>query len=248
MATAQTIITRAARALGYLGRTGVLSSADANDGLIILNAMLDSWSNEFLMSYEVQEQSFTLAVGQAAYTIGTTGSPNINLTRPLDITQAYIQDTGSNNYPMRILPRDKWNEIGNRGATITSQIPTDLFYDSQFPLGIINVFPTPLIAYTCFFDYTLDQVQFAALGTTLSMPVGYERAMVTNLAMELMANGYPCLLDEKGLAMLTAAARESKGNVKRTNIKEVIANYDPAVVSRSYATYNIYSDGRNGDF
>ena len=38
------------------------------------------------------------------------------------------------------------------------------------------------------------------------------------------------------------AGIESKANIKRENIKEVIAEYDGAIVSKSYATYNIYSD------
>jgi hypothetical protein len=42
---------------------------------------------------------------------------------------------------MEVVPRDKWNQIGNRSSTITSQIPSVLFYDPQFPLGVINVFP-----------------------------------------------------------------------------------------------------------
>ena len=62
--TAQTIITRAARSLGYLGRTSTLSAADANDALVIFNAMLDSWSNENLLSYVVLEQSFPLVQPQ----------------------------------------------------------------------------------------------------------------------------------------------------------------------------------------
>lgn len=245
MTTASQILTRSARALGYLGRTRTLSAADANDGLTIFNAMLDSWSNEKLLSYVVLERSFTLQVGVSSYTIGTGGV--VNTTRPYDITQAYVQDAGNNNFLVRIQPRDKWNEIGNRGSTITSQIPTDLFYDPQYPLGVINVFPTPLLSYTLFFDSTQDQVDFASLTATLSMPVGYERAYVTNLAVELMANGFPCLLDQKQVAALIASAMESKGNIKRANIKDVTANYDPAIVSRSYATYNIYSDSGSRD-
>ncbi len=101
--TAQTIITRAARSLGYLGRTSTLSAADANDALVIFNAMLDSWSNENLLSFVVLEQSFPLVVNQSAYTIGPVGA-NITAARPLDITQAYVQDNGNNNFIITILP------------------------------------------------------------------------------------------------------------------------------------------------
>lgn len=239
MATGIQLITRSMQALGILGRTEVPSAGEANDALTAFNAMLDSWSNgEDLMSFVVLERSFPLVVGTASYTIGTGGV--VNTARPNDITQAYILDPIGNKFLMEILPRDKWNQIGNVSSIITSQIPSTMFYDPQYPLGVINIFPTPLLNYTCYFDSTQDQVDFTTLTQSLSMPPGYERAMVLNLALELMAAGFPCLLDEKALARLIGNASEAKANVKRTNIKEVIADYDEALVSNSYASYNIF--------
>lgn len=239
MATANQIITRAMQALGILGRTEVPSAGEANDGLTAFNAMLDSWSGgEGLMSYVVLERSFPLVANTPSYTIGTGGV--VNATRPNDITQAYIRDSIGNNFLLTILPRDKWNQIGNRSSTITSQIPDTLFYDPQYPLGVINIFPTPLLPYTCFFDSTQDQVDFASLTASLSAPPGYERCYVLNLALEMMAAGFPCMLDEKALMRLINNASDAKANVKRTNIKEVLADYDEAIVNHAESTYNIY--------
>jgi len=243
--TANDLITRSMKSLQSLGGSEVPSATEANDGLTALNAMLDSWSNEGLISYQNQEQSFPLVVGQNQYTIGTGGQ--INVTRPLEITQAYVQDSGSNNFVMQILPRDKWNMIGNRGTGITSQIPDTLFYDPQFPLGVINIFPTPLLGYTVFFDSSLQQVTFSTLTATLTMPPGYERAMVYNLAVEISSMfGIPIPQVAPGAKNVGQLAAESLGNIKRTNIPEIISDYDPSIVSRSYATYNIYSDSSGG--
>ncbi len=239
MTTASDILTRAARSLGYLGRTEVMSAADINDALLTFNTMLDSWSNEKLMSYITLERTFTLIIGQQQYTIGPGG--NFNTARPFDITQAFITDSNQLRYPVTILPQDKWNLIGE--LNINSQIPTTLFYDPQYPLGVINIFPVPLVGYTLTIDSTQAQVDFTSLTQSLSMPLGYERMMISNLAIELMGAGWPCLLNQLQLAALMKQAEESKANVKRTNIKEVIADYDQAIVSKSYATYNIYSDG-----
>ena len=243
MTTAAQIISRSAVAIGYLGRGEVLSAQDATDGLIAFNAMLDSWSNEKLFSFVVLERSFTLSVGVASYTIGSGGV--INTTRPLDITQAYVQDTNGNNFLMTIRPRDWWNQIGNRSSTITSQIPTDLFYDPQYPLGVINIFPTPLLGYLVFYDSTQQQVDPSALTTTISMPEGYERAYVLGLAMELVSAGFPMMLSPPQWQKLQMNANEAIAAIKRTNIKDVIAGYDAAIVSKSYATYNIYRDSSN---
>lgn len=238
MSTASDIITSAGRAIGYLGRTQVLTAADANDGLTCFNRMLDSWSLESLMSYVTIQGSFPLVINKQTYTVGTGG--DINATRPLDIITAFLRDVNNIDYGMDVVPRDKWDRIGQKN--ITSQIPDTLFYDSQFPLGVINIFPLPLLAYTVFYNYTTNQVDPAALTTTISMPLGYERAYVLNLALDMMNFGFPCLLDEKGLSNLMMKAAEAKANVKRMNIKEVIAQYDDSIVSRSYATYNIYTD------
>lgn len=238
MTTALDIVTYAARGLGYLGRTDVLSAADGNDGLFALNAMLDSLAGEELMSYASNTQSFTLVIGQSAYTIGSGG--NINTTRPIDIPSAYLRDSNSLDYPIQVIPQDRWDAIGQK--TITSQIPDTLFYDSQYPLGIINIFPVPLVNYTIFYESIIQQTQFATLSATLAMPPGYLLMYIQNLQVQMISMGFPNMLGPNELATLMENARTSKANVKRNNIKEVIANYDPAIVSRSYATYNIYSD------
>jgi hypothetical protein len=103
--------------------------------------------------------------------------------------------------------------------------------------------PIPLLSYTVFFTSTLNQVTFSTLTQTLSMPPGYERAYVLNLAVELMGAGWPCLLNTQQLSALINNASDAKANLKRTNMDEIIAPYDDAIVSRSYATYNVYSDG-----
>ena len=238
MATVSQLITRAGQALGYLGRNETLSAADANDGMSALNSMLDSWAGENLASYANQEVSFSFIANQQSYTIGSGGY--INTTRPDNILQAYITDTNNINYPMSILPQDRWNNIGNK--QITSQIPTTIFYDSQYPLGTIYVFPIPLLTYTCTLNAMLQQSTFTSLPQSMIQPPGYERAYILNLAIEMMSAGFPCMLDEKGLATLYDNAASAKANIKRKNQKEVLAEYDPSIVSRGYASYNIYSD------
>jgi hypothetical protein len=244
--SANDLIRRAMRSLQALGGTEQPTASEANDALEAFNSLLDSWTaGEGLTAYEVLEQSFVLVPGQQSYTIGPGG--NVNVVRPTDIIEAYIQDGGANNFLLNIRTRDRWNIIGNRGPTVTSQIPTDLFYDPQFPLGIINFFPTPNISYTCFFDSQLQQVTFASLATNLSMPPGYERAFVFNLAVEIAAMfGIPIPPMAPGQKNVTEIARESLANAKRRNIKEVIVDVDPSIVSRSYATYNIYQDRPGG--
>lgn len=241
MTTMSDVITSAGRALGYLGRTEVLSAGDANDGLTCFNNMLDSWSNETLAAYVSVLQSFPLTINQSAYTIGTGG--DFNTARPQNILQAFVRDANNIDYQVDIVPQEQWNDITQK--TITSQIPNTLFYYSTFPLGIINIFPKPLLAYTLFFTSTLDQVTASLLTATITMPPGYLRAYILNLALDMVTFGFPCLLGDKEFATLINNASIAKANIKRTNTKDVLASYDAAIVSNSYATYNVFSDSFN---
>jgi len=238
MTTASDIITRAGRALCYLGRTEVLSAADATDGLACFNEMLQSWSNETLMSYVTLQRNFSLTSGTATYTIGSGGT--INSTRPYDIVSAFLRDSNNNDYPITIVSRQQWDNIGQK--TQTSQMPDTLFYSSEYPLGVINIFPVPLLTYQVFFNSTLDQVEYSLLTSTLSLPVGYELAYILNLALQMISFGFPCLLGDREYQRLIDNASSAKANLKRANTKLIVAEYDPAIVARSDASYNIYSD------
>lgn len=238
MTTVADILTSSARALGYLGRTESMSAADATDALACFNRLLDSWSNEELMSYVTLQRSFPLVAGTASYTIGTGGV--INSARPSNISTAFLRDSNGLDYPLTVVPRERYDEIAQK--TMTSQLPSTLFYSSEYPLGVIYIYPEPLLAYTVFFNTTTDQVDYSLLTTTISLPVGYERCMILNLALEMQTDGFPCLLDDKAYTRLTDNASEAKANIKRVNIKEVLSECDPAIQPYVYVNYNIYSD------
>lgn len=242
MASALDIIVRAYKALTVVS----VSSATAptteqrNDGLTALNALLDSLNNENLSCYSVRENSFNLTVGVSSYTVGSGAT--VNVDRPLQIIQAYLQDGGGNNYIFNLRTRDWWNLIGNRTNIITSQIPTDMFYDPSYPYGVIAVWPYPLVSYQVFFDSYLALTNMSTLTQSVSFPPGYERMMVYNLAVEISAmTGVP--LPTSGLN-IQKLAEDSMAAIKRTNVgnREIVAKYDNAIVSHAYPTYNIYRD------
>lgn len=242
MATAQSLIQTSLELLGIYAPGETLTDADAERGLQVLNAMLDSWSNESLFCYAIQETSFPLVVGQSQYTLGPGGQ--INAPRPLRLIEgpgaAYIQDVNQNNYPVAIIPRDQWNRIGLR--TNTSNIPDTLFYDPQFPLGLVNIFPVPLATYKVFFDAYLQISDFANLTTVMALPPGYEAAIYNNLAIWMK----PFFKDASIDPIILELASQAKGTIKRNNLRSNVALYDAEIVSRAAPTYNIYRDASGG--
>jgi hypothetical protein len=238
--TAGQIVTDALLMLGAYESTSPLTDVDMQYGLRTLNRMIDSWSNYSLACYEVREQSAQLVPGQASYTIGPGG--DFNMVRPLSILTdpgtAYVQDGNGNNYLMDVVPRDKWNLFANRSSIVTSNFPNVMFYDPQFPLGIINIIPYPTLAYTMFWDSMLQLSNFSNSSQQLALPEGYELAMVSNLAVLLK----PAFLDGPIDPIIPVMASTSLGNIKRTNTRDLFAIYDQEIVSRGDVSYNPYTD------
>lgn len=242
MSSAQDLIQAALEELGVYAPGETMTAADSSRGLWALNAMLDSWSNESLFCFAIQTFSCVLAVGQQQYTVGPSGQ--INGVRPIRLISgpgaAYVVDQSQNRYPVSVIPQDQWNQIGLLNTT--SQIPTMIFYDPQYPLGILNVFPLPTITYTLYFDAYLQLSEFPTLETQLSLPPGYQDALQHNLAIRLK----PFFARGQIDPIVVELASNTKAAIKRTNLRENVAQFDPEIVSRGTPTYNIFRNARNG--
>lgn len=240
--TATGLCTDALQLLQVYPPDQALSDADLEKALEVLNDMMDLWSNESLTCYAWLTQTFTLVAGQSQYTVGPGGF--INGTRPLRVSDApgsaYLLDTNLNRYLMNVDDQLAWNTITT--AVANSDLPDHLFYDPQFPLGIINIWPTPNVGYTCSFLSYLQLVEFATPNAPLSLPPGYKRAISTNLAVMLK----PYFLDSQMDPDIRIMARESKATVKRNNMRTQVAVFDPELISRGNQVYNIYSDRGSG--
>lgn len=243
MSTALQLLTDSVQKIGVYAPGEPLTSADSTLCLSRLTMMLDQWSNQSLASYANTEQNFTLVPGQYRYTIGTSGGADINQARPLRILDspgtAYVVDTNGNRYNLEVVTQDRWNLIWNI-TQVSSDYPNSLFYDPQFPLGIINLYPVPTIGWTLYFDSRIQFTDPSTLTTQITLPPGYEAAITDNLAIEL----WPYFKQDGSAPppYLLALASRSLGWVKRTNTKPTYLNYDPEIVSRGNGVYNVYSD------
>lgn len=244
MATAREAITDAFMALQLYSPGEVVADADLAQGFVTLNAMLDSWSNENLTCYATKQQSVTFNPGQYQYQIGV-GAPDIDDVRPIKLTggfgTSYILDQTGNRYPLTVIAEDKWNQIGNI-TQVNANIPQVLYYSPQFPWGILNFYPIPNVGFQAFWYSYLQFTAFQTLDIDINLPPGYELAIKRNLTVELSIF-YP---NSAMSPMLQRSAEISKANVKRSNTRELVAQYDSELVSRSKATYNIFRDTPGG--
>lgn len=203
MTTARDIIKRAMQKIGVLVKSEAPSSDEADDALNSLNALIASWSNDSLVCFARTWESFNLSGGDATYTIGTGG--DFNTTRPMNIIQAYAR-SGAIDYQMDIITDTAYNSISYKSL---SGIPEFLNFDNAYPLANIRIYPVPSAAYSLFILSEKEVTEFATLDTEMSLPNGWERALIYNLALEL-APEYKQQPDPS----IVKIANESLGNIR----------------------------------
>lgn len=203
MATALTLIKKAMQKAGILTKSQVPDSDEASDALDTLNDMLSSWSNDSITIYGRVTESFALTSGQATYTIGSGG--DFNTIRPIKIIEAHTR-LGSTDYPMALVSDTIFQQISYKN---TGSTPQYFNYTNEYPLATINLYPKPPGGYTMFITSEKELEQFT-LSEVVTLPPGWQRAIIYNLAVELQM--------EYGQApnpLLLKIAGESKGQISR---------------------------------
>jgi hypothetical protein len=205
MSTFLDLATDAMIRLGELAAGETLSSSDATYCQGVAEAMLDAWSIERLMIYNVSSITEALTASQQDYTIGPSGA-TFTAPRPTLIQSAAIVIPGTTiREPMSILSSKKWFAIKEKG--LTGVLPTGIYLDQNFPNAGFHVSPIPSGTPTIEFYYWAALSSFPLLTTTFSWPPGYYNAMVMNLAI-FLSSAYNKPLDQT-LAASAVRAMES---------------------------------------
>lgn len=222
MATPSTMILRALQLLGEKRIGASLSSDEQTAHLASLNALMESWSLERLMCYQLLEESKALTTSDGTYTIGSGG--DWDTARPTKIVQAWIRDSDSQDSPVKIVSAEAYNLIVTK--TTDGTYPMYLYYDAAFAssLATIYLWPEPSASLTLHISSWKQLQTFALISTTVVLPPGYQRAIEFNLAIEL-AGGFKSVSPE-----VAKIARDSKAAIKRLNMPDVFMRMDAGVV------------------
>lgn len=204
MTTALECITGAAKLIGVLFKSEGLDADEASDGLVALNDMLDGWSNDDSINYFNVLENFALT-GAASYTIGSGG--NFNTTRPISIISAVIR-SGSSDYPLQLISEAEY-QLSLPVKSISSSIPQFIVYDSDYPLGVIKLYPVG-IGSTLYLQSRKPLGTYSALTDTVSLPAGFIEAIKYNLALRLVP-----LFGVEPSDFVVDTARKSLGSIRR---------------------------------
>jgi hypothetical protein len=204
------------------------SATEAQDGLRTLNAMLDLWRIERLMTYVVERLTFPLVVGTQTYTLGPGGTWNTTATfgpttRPVEVQAMGLLDTSVTpacETPMEPLTQEAYQ--GLRQKTQAAPLPTHWRYEDALPLGSVFVWPVPAVVRSVALYLWRPLARFATIHDDVTLAEGYEEAIVYNLGPRL-APMYGVSTPPEVLAL----AIDAKALVKRHNTEVGQLEADP---------------------
>jgi hypothetical protein len=231
MATASDLIQDAYREIGVIGQGKTMSAYLGQAGLRKLNQMLGDWSTQPNMVVERVGEDLSIAASASSYTIGSGG--DFNTTRPEEILDAYIR-VGGTDYPLEVFSMQEYNDIPTKSQ---GAIPENIWYEPAYPMGTIYFDWKPSVGNTLHINSLKPLTSLSTLATSVSLPAGYELAIVNNLAILLApANG-------KTPSQLTfKAAQDGIDHIKAVRARQrvPVSSMPAGLVSKR--RYNILSD------
>ena len=179
--TVRDLITDALEELGVNAAGQALAPEDAASCLRVLNRMISTWANENLLIPTIDRKTFTLVGGKQTYTIGVGGDfVTTYPVRPGQIDLVSVLVNGVE-LPVDILNDEQWRDISLK--TTSSTFPLQMWADGNYPLNGLWMWPIPTAANSMIMSVWGQIASFATVNDVVSLPQGYEEAIVTNLAI-----------------------------------------------------------------
>jgi hypothetical protein len=188
--TVAELVTNAALDLGLIDPTESLSTADQSYLIAVLNRLLNAWNADRRAVYATAFADYTLTADLSPHTIGPTGATFTAVQRPVSIDGAnLILDTSSPAVLTPIAIRDAQWWLGQSVQALSSDVPTDLYYQPDWPNGKLYFWPVPSAAYQVQLLTRVLLADTLTSGVTFTLPPGYELAVQLTLE-EYAARGF----------------------------------------------------------
>jgi hypothetical protein len=231
--TALDQITGAMRLLGMLAEGEEPSAAAAQDGLVAMNQMLDSWSTERLAVFSTQDQMFTWPPNTISRTLGPTGDFVGNRPVLLDDSTYFRDPSNGISFGIKILNQQQYNGIAVK--TVTSTYPQVIWVNTSMPNVDMYIYPVPTKALEWHFISVTELAEPATLSTVLVVPPGYLRAFRYCLACEMAPE-----FGVEPSPTVSRIAMVSKRDIKRINNPDDIMSLPYSIVA-TRQRYNIFA-------
>lgn len=227
--TARELIRQSLKTLAILGDGENPSAGEANDGLMLLNEIVDKWNTENLMTASFNKIEIPLVFGQSRYEI--SGMPISG------IDSVYMQTSNISSH-IRKLTKTEYENISNK--TETNGNCNAIYYNASYPIAELYVHPCGsgssskiVMAVQSVFDI------FPDLDTEINLQSGYIMALRLNLAVNI-APYFSVAASQTVMEQAVGAKSFIKDNNNKN--KPLKMRCDKALNSRR-PYYNIFSDG-----
>ena len=200
-------------------------------GLEVLNALLNEWSTHRWGTYKVTNEALTLSTSTGTYTIGSGG--DLDTARPIRVLDGTFVRVSSTDYRVRVIPRNEYNGIAFK--TLTG-IPYNLYYEPEYPLGKLRIYPEPSSGYVLYLDSTKALAAYSTFAASLNLPPEYETALRFNVAIDWAPE-----LSIQPSAVVAARASGSLKNLKRLHAQP-LSNVNSQLFSSPLRDYDINGD------
>lgn len=206
------------------------------------SVMLDTFIAVRLMIARLKRSVYNVTIGADTYTIGTGGT--WNGFRPEDIERMgfiYASSSPSQELPIHVDTDEEWADTSVKALTGT--IPTNAWYDRDYPLGIIHLWPVPQQTGQVAIYVPTPITSPVTIDDDLSVPPGYLSMYNTNLNLAI-APMFRRPIDED----MRRAANNSLKIVATANTKASRLVIPEAAKSGRFRTgrYNIITDTYGG--
>jgi len=231
VATAITLITRAMRLAGVIGKGETPDSDESADGLTALNAMLDSWQIQRLFVYQIRSETFTWAANQQTRTVGAAG--NFVTDLPTRVADNCAFSDGSSDFGVKLIDVDAWTAIPDK--TTTSTYPAWIYPEYGASLVTLYAYPIPSASVT-FYLRTWKRLQaFSTLTDVLTLPPGNERAIVFSLAEEFGGPEFGVQVP----ASVISIARDARRALRRVNAPSPVMSSEAGLLTGQRANITL---------
>jgi hypothetical protein len=239
---------RALRAAQIVKRAqGIPSSSQFQEALGVLNQIVDEWTARKPFAWATTFTQYTLTPYHQPHLIGPgLVAPDFAAAvRPVRIESAELVLTGfgpppvsapnvNTNVDLPLNLRDSawWANKSVKG--ISSTVPTDLYYESDWDSGALWLWPVPAAAFGLRLETWVTLSQFQSINVKFSAPPAYFNALAYTLARALV-DAYEVAMPGQLPILLRDAMKAIQGN----NVKS------PRIASADWGTDG---NSRRGDF
>lgn len=235
-------LTQALAELGVYQAGEAPSGEDADTALFIFNEVLDALNADNRALYTVQFSAFTLTPNLSPHTIGlSTNSPaptfSVSTGRPTRILGANLvlnTTTPNINLPLNIRDKTWWLSLSV--PSLSTAIPTDLYYEPDWPNGSLYFWTVPTAAYGVQLEIETLLAQ-VTLTTTFTLPPGYQQALRLTTAEALQPIFQVPMPPTLPQRAMEARARCWSGNVTIPRLRTATDGLQSTGGAKTYFNY-----------